>query len=39
MKVETRGCSMLMFELARQLGMHDNNYISYQVKIFIFLKT
>ena len=33
MEVETRGCSILMFELARQLGMHDNDSISDQVGI------
>ena len=38
MEVETRGCSILMFELSRLLGQHDNNSISDQVQTkFIFL--
>jgi len=39
MEVETRGCSILMFELARLLGQQDNNSISDQDLLLLRLMT
>ena len=30
-KIETRGCCILMLDLARQMGQHDTNTINDQV--------
>jgi len=39
MEVETRGCSILMLELARQMGLHDNSSISDQDLLLMRLMT